>query len=62
MKGKDDSSPDVCPWERTQNIREITRLEICPGCEWFEPYIGHTSPGVCIGKRNTLRWLQGYVD
>ena len=42
---KDDSSPDVCPWERTQNIRDITRLEICPGCEWFEPYIGHTSPG-----------------
>ena len=46
MKGKDDSSPDVCPWKRTQNIREITRLDICPGCEWFEPYIGHTSPGV----------------
>ena len=23
MKGKDDSSPDVCPWERTQNIREM---------------------------------------
>jgi len=43
---KDDSSPDMCPWERTQNIREITWLEICPGCEWFEPYIGHTSPGV----------------
>ena len=27
-------------------MREITWLEICPGCECFEPYIGLTSPGV----------------
>ena len=49
-------------WERTQNIREITQLKIGPGCEWFEAYIGHTSPGSDTEKRNTLRWLQGYVD
>ena len=34
------------PMGEDSDIREITRLEICPGCEWFEPYIGHTSPEV----------------
>ena len=34
----------MCPWERTQNIREIRWVEICRGYEWFEPYIENANP------------------
>ena len=27
---------------------------MCPGCEWFEPYIGHKSCGLTQGRETTL--------
>ena len=35
-------------------MREIIQLEICPGCECLEPYIGHNSWGLTQGRETPL--------